>query len=384
MTTAARVVGSMRGDMTPRSASVAWVMGFVLTMFACQTMIAFGPFPAIRTWLRVTVYAISLVLMIIVRGGGRRHPAVLPATLVLLILGVELFHPDTSGYLPGVVHAGLYFAILAPLFWAPRLHIDAQALKRLFVVIWAFHSLSATLGVLQVQFPGTFDPNVSAVIDPDVVSSSVITNARGDVVYRAMGVSDIPGAAGVSGLYAVALGTALFVADRRGLVRALCVASMTLSLTSIYLAQLRSTLVIAGVIVGGFMLCLVLRRGRRALLTLVIVALTLLASMNIAVLVGGIEVFDRIATLVEERPQTVYYANRRRFLAADRRLAGAYVSGPVLAVGRLHHRDLYSLLGLRAFPYRDLAQGFDLFLTWDGLPSQPTSGSVEIQRAARG
>ncbi len=314
MTTAARVVGSMRGDMTPRSASVAWVMGFVLTMFACQTMIAFGPFPALRTWLRVTVYAISLVLMIIVRGGGRRHPAVLPATLVLLILGVELFHPDTSGYLPGVAHAGLYFAILAPLFWAPRLHIDAQALKRLFVVIWAFHSLSATLGVLQVQFPGTFDPNVSAVIDPDVVSSSVITNARGDVVYRAMGVSDIPGAAGVSGLYAVALGTALFVADRRGLVRALCVASMTLSLTSIYLAQLRSTLVIAGVIVGGFMLCLVLRRGRRALLTLVIVALTLLASMNIAVLVGGIEVFDRIATLVEERPQTVYYANRGRFL----------------------------------------------------------------------
>src|SRR2546426_1195229 len=119
VTTAARVVGSMRGDTTPRSASVAWVMGFVLTMFACQTMIAFGPFPAIRTWLRVTVYAISLVLMIIVRGGGRRHPAVLPATLVLLILGVELFHPDTSGYLPGVVHAGLYFAILAPLFWVP-------------------------------------------------------------------------------------------------------------------------------------------------------------------------------------------------------------------------------------------------------------------------
>ena len=89
---------------------------------------------------------------------------------------------------------------------------------------------------------------------------------------------------------------------------------MTLALTSIYLAQLRSTLVVAGLIVSGFVVCLALRRGRRALVTLIIVVLTLLASLNIAVLIGGTEVFDRIATLVDERPQTVYYANRGHFL----------------------------------------------------------------------
>jgi len=297
-----------------RSSSGGWLVVFVLAMFACQTIIAFGPLPAFRTWLRVAVYLFSLVLMALVRGTGQRHPAALPATVALLVVGLSLFHPATTGYVTGTVHAALYLAILAPVFWVPRLRIDAAMLKRVLVVIWAFHSLSAALGVLQVQFPGTFDPNLSAVIDPDVASASVITNARGEVVYRAMGVSDIPGAAGVSGLYAVAIGTALFVVDRRRLMRVLCVASMTLALTSIYLAQLRSTLVIAALIVSSFVIGLALRRGRRALLTLIIVVLTLLASLNIAVLIGGTEVFDRIATLIDERPQTVYYANRGHFL----------------------------------------------------------------------
>jgi hypothetical protein len=310
-----RGLGFVHGDITDqRSPFAQCVTMFLVAMFACQTAIAFGPFTGMRMWLRIAIYLLSLVLMVLVSGRGPRHPAVLPATGVLLVVGLSLFHPDTTGYVAGGVHAGLYLAILAPVFWIPRLRIDEQMLRRVLILIWAFHSLSATLGVLQVQFPGTFDPNLSSIIDPEVAGASVITNARGEVVYRAMGVSDIPGAAGVSGLYAVAIGTALFVADRRRLMRALCVLSMTLALTSIYLAQLRSTLVVAGLIVSGFVVCLALRRGRRALVTLIIVVLTLLASLNIAVLIGGTEVFDRIATLVDERPQTVYYANRGHFL----------------------------------------------------------------------
>ena len=307
----------MVGGATPaasRASSGRWVAIFLLTMFACQVTIAFGPFPGIRTWLRITVYAVSLLFFALIRGEGTRHPAVLPAALALLVVGLSLFHPDTNGYVAGSLHAALYLAILAPLFWVPRLHIDAQTLKRVLILIWVFHSLSATLGVLQVQFPGTFDPNVSAVIDPDVVSASVITNARGEVVYRAMGASDIPGAAGLSGLYAVAIGSALFVNDRRRWVRALCLASMIAALTSIYLAQLRSTLVVAAIIVVAFGGLLALRRGRRVLSMLIVVGLTLVVSLNIAALVGGTDVFDRIATLAQEPPQAVYYANRGHFL----------------------------------------------------------------------
>jgi hypothetical protein len=305
---------AQRAVIDPRSASARWIVVFLLSMYACQTAIAFGPFPAMRTWLRMAVYVFSLLLLLVGRGPGPRHPAVVPATIALAVVGLSLFHPSTTGYVPGAVHAALYVAILAPLFWVPRLRIDGPMLKRVFAVIWAFHSLSAALGVFQVQFPGVFDPNVSAVIDPDVASASVITNAHGEVVYRAMGISDIPGAAGVSGLYAVAIGTALCVADRRRLVRAIYVLSMTFALTSIYLAQLRSTLLVAALIVAGFVVCLALRRRRRAALTLIVIVLALVASLNIAVLVGGTDVFNRIATLVEERPQNVYYANRGQFL----------------------------------------------------------------------
>jgi hypothetical protein len=294
--------------------STRWLMAFVLGLFACQTAIAFGPFPGMRTSLRIAVYVLSLLLLVLIRGAGPRHPAALPALLALGVVGLSLLHPHTVGYVAGAAHAGLYLAILAPLFWVARLRVDVALLQRVLVVMWAFHSLSAVLGVLQVQFPGTFDPNVSAVIDPDVASASMITNARGETVYRAMGVSDIPGAAGVSGLYALAIGTALFVVDRRRLMRLACALSMTFALTAIYLAQLRSTLIVAVLVVGGFVVYLAVRRGQRALLTLLIVALTLLASINIAVLVGGTDVFDRAVTLVDSRPHDVYYANRGQFL----------------------------------------------------------------------
>jgi len=98
MTTTLANVAVARGGATGRpSSSAGWVVVFVLTMFACQAMIAFGPFPGIRTWLRVAVYAFSLVLVALTRGAGPRHPAVLPATAALLIVGLSLFHPDTPG-----------------------------------------------------------------------------------------------------------------------------------------------------------------------------------------------------------------------------------------------------------------------------------------------
>ena len=49
MRAVAHAVGSMPGGVTPRSSSVTWVIAFVLTMFACQAAIAFGPFAAMRS-----------------------------------------------------------------------------------------------------------------------------------------------------------------------------------------------------------------------------------------------------------------------------------------------------------------------------------------------
>ena len=44
----------------------------------------------------------------------------------------------------GVAQVGLYAAVLAPLFWVPRLtSIDMRMLRRAVMILWGFHGLSA-------------------------------------------------------------------------------------------------------------------------------------------------------------------------------------------------------------------------------------------------
>ena len=37
------------------------------------------------------------------------------------LLTLMLFHPDTPSLVAGIAHIAVYFAVLAPLFWAPML-----------------------------------------------------------------------------------------------------------------------------------------------------------------------------------------------------------------------------------------------------------------------
>src|SRR6185436_13905808 len=37
---------------------------------------------------------------------------------VMALLGIMLFHPETSSLTAGVAHMAVYFAVMAPLFWA--------------------------------------------------------------------------------------------------------------------------------------------------------------------------------------------------------------------------------------------------------------------------
>ena len=49
-------------------------------------------------------------------------------------------------------------AVLAPLFWIGRLDLDQRTLGRLLLILWLYHSVSSVVGLLQVYFPGTFQP----------------------------------------------------------------------------------------------------------------------------------------------------------------------------------------------------------------------------------
>ena len=68
----------------------------------------------------------------------------------MALLGVMLFHPQTSSLLGGVAHMAVYFAVLAPLFWAPEFVKTPEQLARILWLLLLCSGANAVVGVLQV------------------------------------------------------------------------------------------------------------------------------------------------------------------------------------------------------------------------------------------
>lgn len=306
--------------------SGVWAIRFVLLLIAFQIALVFtnqvapllGGAGAVRVVLRAGSFGASLLLLTSLPRSSWRHPAAGPAILASVIVLVSVLHPTTNTLLAGVAHAALYVAVLAPLFWVPRLRVDADVFRRIVIILWGFHTLSAGVGVLQVYFPGQFQPGLSSVIaemDSGYVDSLRMTTASGQEVFRPMGLTDVPGGAAMAGFYTVLLGMALFLTDRRAWLKAACVASMTLGMMVLYLAQVRSALAVTGICVMAFAAILLLRRNLVKLSALAaVLGAVVVGSLVLAVSVGGEAVTNRLTTLVEDRPTDVYYSNRGHFL----------------------------------------------------------------------
>ncbi len=310
-----------------RKPSSTWFVAFAWLLVVTQVAQAFldqlAPFvgglgPA-RILVRSAPYGASLVLLLILGSSPRRwrHPATGLAGVALAILAVSILHPTTNTWLAGFAHAALYLAILAPLFWVPRLQIDLSIFRRVVLILWSFHTLSASLGVLQVYFPDRLQPNVRELAGEaaDYIEGQVIETATGDVVFRPVGLTDRPGGAATGGFYAVLFGIGLLLTDRRTWLKAASLGSITIGLTVIYLSQIRSVLVLTAVSVLVCTAMLVWRRDlARAGILGAVLAVLALGSFVLAVSLGGAGVTDRLATLVAERPSEVYASNRGKFL----------------------------------------------------------------------
>jgi hypothetical protein len=191
-------------------------------------------------------------------------------------------------------------------------------LRRAVMILWGFHVLSASLGVMQVYRPGTFQPPVSAVVESKgkgYIESLKITTASGQRVFRPMGLTDVPGGASISGLYAVLLGVGFFLTRRTPGMMALALGSIGVGVACLYLSQVRALVVMTGISLVAVGAILVWRRDVRRLSTLVfgvalMITIGFLAARNLA----GAEASNRMRTLVRARPSQVYYENRGRFL----------------------------------------------------------------------
>ena len=305
---------------------------FLLFEIICQVALLVPSIGAVRPLMRVGAFGGSLYMLTMLAGAGRRHPAAKPVILALGIICASLFRDTTTTWIVGLAAVLLNVAIVAPLFWVPRLHVDYATLRRALLILWTFHTLSSVIGILQVYFPGQFQPELTTVlwgIRSDYLKSLMIETNGGQSVFRPMGLTDNPGGAGLSGFYVVLLGLTFLASERRRWFVMAFVAAMAVGLAAIALSQQRSVLLMLLVGMGTFLGLLSVRNvrllGRRTRFGQAIekVGVTMLLAVLCGVFLLGFElatslasksVSERLHSLVGDNASDVYYSNRGLFL----------------------------------------------------------------------
>ena len=303
---------------------------FIVLQYACQLGLLSSEIGQLRQLVRMTVFGASIAMLLLLSGRGDASPAAAPAKLVLVIVGFALFHPNTT-ILAGSAQIGMYLAILAPLFWVAHLKIDTPTLLRVLMIIWIFQTISAAFGILQVYYPGHFEPSLAIVtqkMGSGYLKSLQFRNAYGETTWRAMGLTDTPGGAANAGFYAALLGTG-FMLTRKGPQRVLATGTIVIGLAAIYLSKNRSSLIMLGVCELGIAAMIAMRRSLLVLrpewrkresgnLPRLVVAISLAAvlSFSWAIAVGGGSITERFSSLIADKPAEVYRQNRGHLIEA--------------------------------------------------------------------
>lgn len=276
----------------------------------------------LRVLWRVGVFAASLALLGMLRGKTRATPSNIAALWVIALLALEIFHPTSNTWLAAIAEFTMYVAILAPLFWMTRLRLDYQGFRRTLRLFWGYFGLSAAVGLLQVYFPGRFQPQLSPIVAS--MGSSVqglkITLANGARMFRPMGLTDMPGGAADAGMWAVLFGLGFLLTARPGRTqwarRALYVASMVVGMVVIYLSQTRVLLVVLAVWFVSLLALLFWRqRWREFGLLLLLVGLLGAGGLRWARGVGGQQMLQRVETLTGGSQGNLYARERGAFLS---------------------------------------------------------------------
>jgi hypothetical protein len=303
----------MTPPFAPPRASAWWLYAFLLLQFACQAALVVEPLGGLRLGFRVATFASSLAMLVLIPVGGRPYPLRWVAGAVVVITALGLLHPQLNTPLAGLAQIVLTLAIWCPVFWVGRVAFSPAVLRNVLLLLWGFHTLSATVGVLQVYDPGRFAPDPAFVrqIQGEMAEGLKITLDDGSEVWRPFGLTDSPGGAASSGAFAALLGIALVVSRGSPLVRLGGLAAAAVGMFCIYICQVRSVLVITAIGMVG-MVALLAVRGRLAKAAgLVWVAAVVVGGGFIwATTVGSEVVIKRLETLVQDRPEDIYYSNR--------------------------------------------------------------------------
>jgi hypothetical protein len=237
------------------------------------------------------------------------------ALVALGVIALESLHPNTNNFASAMATLFMNVAILGPIFWVPSLRMDVATVRRLFLVYWVFSTMSAMLGVLQLYFPGRFDPAVSSVFSDKYINALHITLQSGERVFRPMGLTDTPGGAGIGAAYCILFAVGFLLDKPSLLFRAVLLASIGAACFVLYICQVRVVLVmtVIGLIAMSLPFAIQGRLNRYLAMATVLLGLATVGFVE-AVAVGGQSVTGRMASLTDNDVGTVFYKNRGGFL----------------------------------------------------------------------
>jgi hypothetical protein len=231
----------------------------------------------------------------------------------------SLMHPATW-MMSGVAQILFQLSLAAPVFWAVRLWITRERLERLVWLVFSAHFMSAGLGLLQVYYPDTFLPpefsSLGMRMNPEFVHALSYIGSGDRLIIRPPGLSDMPGGAAVSGVIAGLLAFGFVTRSDTSLrTRAYYLGAVLVSITVVYLTQVRSVLLMLVVCMQAVAF-VSLRQGRalqgswRATLATGLVV----ASFLWAVTLGGDTLSERFQDILDAGVVETYQENRGFFL----------------------------------------------------------------------
>ena len=239
-------------------------------------------------------------------------------TGIMSLLAVMLFHPETASMLGGVAHMAVYFAVLAPLFWAPEFVKSPEQLARILWILLLCSGANAVVGVLQVYDPARWLPaEFSRIVTSGSTGLGAVTyiGAQGQRIVRPPGLFDTPGAVCGPAIFAALLGLVFAASAIPVWRRALSLGIAGAGMAAIYLSQVRVSLV-AAVVMMAVYAAVAMRQGRvaRASQFSILAGGAVVLSLSLAVALGGASITERVNSLFASDPLTVYQGARGNLL----------------------------------------------------------------------
>jgi hypothetical protein len=221
-----------------------------------------------------------------------------------------------------------------------------QQLIRLLVILLVCNAINSLVGILQVYDAATWMPSeFSSVQKAFKFGLSTVTyiDRNGQVAIRPPGLSDTPGAVCTAGMTAGIIGLAFGLRRMKWFWRALALMGAAVGCAVVYLSQVRtSLLVLIGMIVVYVIIVgLIRKQALKAIYALILAAGILTVAFWTSIPLTGTLVAERVDTLRQSDPLSVYYKAGRggQIENAVTTLAPAYPLGAGL--GRWGMMRLY-------------------------------------------